>query len=66
MFDRETRNNAVAALCIMLGFGIVAYFLPRIMIAVGNVSTVLAALVAIVFVLAFFLVFWLRSRRKGN
>lgn len=64
MMDRETRNAAIAALWIMVLFGAAAYYLPTIMLAAGGISTVLAAAVAIVFVLAFFIVFWLRGRSQ--
>lgn len=50
----------------MLGFGFVAYMMPTIMIAVGNYSTIVAGAIAIAFVLAFFLVFWLRGRATGG
>lgn len=60
--DRENRNAAVAALVILVGFGAFAYWLPTIMLALGNVSTVLAAAVAVLFVMAFFIVLWLRGR----
>ena len=49
--DRDTRNAAIAAFWIMLLFGIAAYYLPTMMLAVGNVSTMLAGIVAVVFVL---------------
>lgn len=62
--DRDTKNAAIAALWILLLFGIAAYFLPTVMLAVGSVSTVLAGFVGIVFVLAFFMVFWLRARNQ--
>lgn len=61
-----TRNSAIAALIIMFGFGIVAYFLPSIMLFIGGWSTTAAAIVAIAFVLAFFGVFWLRGRSQGG
>ncbi|AZO28077.1 MULTISPECIES: hypothetical protein [Mesorhizobium] len=67
--DRETRSAAIAAACILLLFGLAAYFLPTIMLAVGKVSTVLAAIVAAIFMLALFVVFWLRGRsqrKKGR
>jgi hypothetical protein len=67
--DRDTRNAAIAALLIILLFGGFAYYLPAIMLAVGKVSTVLAGAIAVVFMMALFLVFWLRGRsqcRKGN
>jgi len=62
--DRETRHAAVAALWIMLLFGIAAYWLPTVMLAAGNISTILAGAVGILFVLAFFIVFWLRGRSQ--
>lgn len=62
--DRDTRNAAIAAAIILLVFGLAAYFLPAIMLAVGNVSTVLAAFVALVFVLGLFVVLWLRGRSQ--
>jgi hypothetical protein len=59
--DNSTRNAAIAAACIMLGFGLVAYFMPTIMLAVGQYSTAAGA-IAVAFVAAFFLIFWLRGR----
>lgn len=64
--DRQSRNSAIAAAIILVGFGLVAYFMPTIMLAVGEWSTAAAALVAAAFVAAFFLVFWLRGRAKGE
>lgn len=60
--DKGTRNSAVAAAIILLAFGLAAFFMPRLMIAVGSVSTVAAGFLAVAFVAAFFGVFWLRSR----
>lgn len=62
--DRDSRNAAVAALWIMIVFGVGAYFLPTAIIAIGNVSTVAAGAFAALFVAAFFGVFWLRGRMK--
>lgn len=65
--NRETRNSAIAAAIIMIGFGLLFYFMPTIMVAVGNFSPFAAALLAVGVMAAFFLVFWLRtkSRRKS-
>lgn len=60
----ETRNAALAAGIIMLVFGMLYYYMPVIMLAVGPYSHVLAALIAIVFVMAFFFIFWLRARAQ--
>ena len=64
--DAQSRNSAIAAALILGGFGLVAYFMPTIMVAVGNWSTVAASLIAIAFVAAFFGLFWLRGRSKGG
>ncbi len=62
--DEKTRNSAIAAALILGGFGLVAFYMPTIMLALGEISPFLAGLVAILFVLAFFGVFWLRGRAK--
>ena len=62
--DRNNRNALIAAACFLLAFGLVAYFLPTIMIAVGNFSTIAAGAIAILFAAAFFIVFWLRGRSQ--
>ena len=62
--DRETRNAAAAAALILLVFGLSAYFLPTIMLAVGKVSTVLAAVIAAIFMVGLFVVLWLRGRSQ--
>lgn len=64
--DRDKRNSAIAALVIMVLFFSFAYFLPTIMLAVGKVSGVLAALVAVLFMLGLFAVFWLRARAQAG
>lgn len=67
LMDRDSQRAALAAFLIMFFFGVGAYWLPTVMLAAGNVSTGLAAVVAIAFVLAFFMVFWLRGRsRRGK
>lgn len=60
----SNRNAAIAAAVIMIGFGVFAYFLPTIMLAVGNISPIAAGVIAVLFVAAFFLVFWLRGRSQ--
>ncbi|APH73682.1 hypothetical protein [Aquibium oceanicum] len=62
--DTKTRNAAIAAAIILGGFGLVAFFMPTIMLAVGETSPVAAGLIAVLFVAAFFGVFWLRGRSK--
>lgn len=67
--DTKTRNAAIAAAWFMIVFGVLAYFLPKIMLAVGQYSSIAGGVVAVLFVLAFFGVFWLRGRsqrKNGN
>ncbi|WP_182551836.1 hypothetical protein [Phyllobacterium myrsinacearum] len=64
MSDPKTRNAAIAAACIMLGFGFAAFYMPTMMLALGAHSPVLAGIFAAVFVVGFFLVFWLRGRSQ--
>lgn len=64
--DRSTRNAAIAAAIILIGFGLVAFYLPNIMLAVGDRSPTAAGAVGVLFVAAFFLVFWLRGRSRGG
>ncbi|WP_265519469.1 hypothetical protein [Nitratireductor luteus] len=66
---KDNREAAVAAAVILVGFGIVAFFLPRVMLAVGEFSTVAAGVVAVAFVALFFLIFWARTwwqQRRGR
>lgn len=60
----ENRNAAIAAAILLLAFGLGAFYMPTIMLAVGNVSPIAAGLIAVLFVAAFFLVFWLRGRSQ--
>ena len=62
--DKASRNAAIAAAIFVVGFGLLAFWMPAIMIAVGNFSTAAAGVVAVAFVAAFFLVLWLRSRSQ--
>lgn len=61
----ENKSAALAALSIMLLFGVTAYYLPTIMLVIGHFSPILAGIFAVLFVAAFFLVFWLRGRNRG-
>lgn len=62
----ENRNAAIAAALLLAIFGFGAFYMPTLMLALGNISTVAAALIAILFVAAFFGVFWLRGRSQGR
>lgn len=58
------RNAAIAAALILLGAGVGFFVMPGLMMRLSQTSPWLAYAVAIVFVLAFFAVFWLRARHQ--
>jgi hypothetical protein len=58
----EGRSQAIAAAIILVAAGLVLYFMPAIILALGSYSPYLAAGVGACLVLAFFVVFWLRAR----
>ena len=62
----ENRNAAIAAAIILAVFGIGAFFLPKLMLALGDFSPAVAGVVAVLFVAAFFMVFWLRGRSRNR
>jgi hypothetical protein len=62
--DKNSRNAAIAAAIFVIGFGLAFYFMPTIMLAVGDYSTVAAGVIAVAFVAAFFLILWLRARSQ--
>jgi hypothetical protein len=62
--DRGSRNAAIAAVIFVVGFGLLAFYMPTIMLAVGQYSTVAAGVIAVAFVAAFFLILWLRARSQ--
>jgi uncharacterized BrkB/YihY/UPF0761 family membrane protein len=65
--DKNTRNSAIAAAIIVLGFCIVAIYLPTIVLWLGEFSPFAGAAAAVLFVMAFFGIFWLRGRsRRGG
>ena len=64
--DRDTRNALVGAAWFLVIFGVAAYYLPAIMLAVGDYSAAAGGLVGILFVAAFFVVLWLRGRRQSR
>jgi fatty acid desaturase len=59
---QQTRNNAIAAAVILLVAGAALYFMPTIVLGIGAISPVLGFAAGVAIILAFFLVFWIRSR----
>jgi hypothetical protein len=64
----DRRSPAIAAAIILVCAGLVIYLLPSIVLWIGNYSPVLAIIVGVCLLMAFFGVFWLRARyqrRRG-
>lgn len=62
----ESRSQAIAAAVILVCAGLVIYFMPAIVLWIGNYSPCLATAVGICLVMAFFAVFWLRARYQRS
>ncbi|MCC2613508.1 dolichyl-diphosphooligosaccharide--protein glycosyltransferase subunit 2 [Neorhizobium petrolearium] len=58
----ETRSQAIAAAVILIGAGLVIYFLPAIVLGIGEFSPALGFIVGAALLLGFFAIFWLRAR----
>lgn len=58
----EAKSQVIAAAVILLGIGLVIYFLPTIVMWIAQFSAVLAVVVGSLLLLGFFAIFWLRAR----
>ncbi|KAA1232995.1 hypothetical protein [Agrobacterium tumefaciens] len=63
---KKDRSPAIAAALIIVGFGLVFFVMPKIMLWLGDYSPWLAAAFGAVAVLCFFLLFWLRARYQRS
>ncbi|WEX77066.1 hypothetical protein PYH37_005431 [Sinorhizobium numidicum] len=62
--EKKEKSAAIAAAIILVVIGIGFFALPSIMLKLGEISPWLAAGFAVLFVLGFFLIFWLRARHQ--
>jgi LPXTG-motif cell wall-anchored protein len=60
----EDKRSAVAAGIILVGFTVAFFFLPRLVVALGETSPLLGFAAGALLIAAFFGVFWLRRRFK--
>lgn len=62
-YDRKT---LISAAILFVGFALILYFLPSIMMAIGAQSPILAAIVVAAVLLLPFIGLWLRGRLRKN
>ncbi len=58
----EDKRNALAAGIFLLLFGALFLLMPKIVLALGAISPWLGGLAALLFMLSFYIVFWLRGK----
>ncbi len=58
----EDKRNALAAGIFLLLFGTLFWQMPKIVLALGDISPWLGGLAALLFMLSFYIVFWLRGK----
>lgn len=63
---QQNRNALIAAAIILAAFALIAFYLPNIMMAAGNISPLAAGAVAVLFLVGFFGLFWLRGRYQSR
>lgn len=62
--EKKDRSAVIPAAIILLVVGFGFFFLPNIMLRLGDISPWLAGAFGILCVLGFFLIFWLRARHQ--
>jgi sensor histidine kinase regulating citrate/malate metabolism len=60
--NKDSRSQVIGAALVMIGAIAVIYFLPSLVLWIGQYSAPLAFVVGALLLLAFFGVFWLRAR----
>ncbi|MCC0044879.1 MAG: hypothetical protein H6892_11040 [Brucellaceae bacterium] len=63
---QQNRNALIAAAIILAAFALIAFYLPNIMMAAGKISPLAAGAVAVLFLVGFFGLFWLRGRYQSR
>jgi type II secretory pathway component PulF len=60
--NSSSKNAAIAAAVILVGVAVVFLAMPRIVVALGDISPWLGYAAVALFILGFFGIFWVRSR----
>lgn len=64
--DKSTRSAAIAAGIFLAAFALLAYLLPTIMLWLGTISPIAAGAFVVLFLVAPFVVLWLRGRSQSR
>ncbi|MCY6379184.1 hypothetical protein [Hoeflea prorocentri] len=64
MSGNNVKSSAIAAALILAAVAILFLVMPRIVLALGEISPWLGYAVTVLFVLGFFAIFWLRARHQ--
>jgi hypothetical protein len=65
----QDKSSAIAAAVILIGFASLFWVMPKIVLSLGAISPWLGGAAALLFMLSFYIVFWLRRkylRGKGG
>ncbi len=66
---RQDKSSAIAAAIILIGFAALFWVMPKIVLTLGAISPWLGGAAALLFMLSFYIIFWLRRkylRSKGG
>ncbi len=58
----EDKGNALAAGIFLVLFSAAFWLMPKLVLALGEISPWLGGLAALIFMLSFYIVFWLRGK----
>ena len=64
MPGNNAKSPAIAAAVILVAVAVIFLLMPRIVLALGDISPWLGYGVTVLFILGFFAIFWLRARHQ--
>lgn len=64
MADSNAKSSAIAAAIILVAAALLFLAMPRLVLAAGEVSPFLGLAIAVLFIVGFFAVFFLRARHQ--
>lgn len=64
MSGNNAKSPAIAAAVILVAVAVIFLLMPRIVLALGDISPWLGYGATVLFILGFFAIFWLRARHQ--